>query len=136
MGAQEFAYVSAANRAGATSLGVWDRLGPVTKQVFQAFPQVRPASRSAAAANACGLASWPQPAMPSSCVRRGGVSPACFINICLLVVWPCPPQEGKAWVEAVLARGGSWDTVIPAHATAPIPDGHRAFRECFDFLYR
>lgn len=44
-------------------------------------------------------------------------------------------QEGRAWVEAVLARGTSWDTVIPGHATAPIPDGHRAFRECFDFLY-
>lgn len=41
MGAEDFAYVSAVNRAAAASLGVWDRLGPVTKQVFQAFPEVR-----------------------------------------------------------------------------------------------
>lgn len=42
-------------------------------------------------------------------------------------------QEGRAWCDAVLAR--EWDTVIPAHASAPVRDGRAAFKSCFDFLY-
>ena len=42
-------------------------------------------------------------------------------------------QEGRAWVDAVMAR--DFDTVIPAHASAPVRDGKAAFAGCFDFLY-
>lgn len=49
------------------------------------------------------------------------------------VVFDAVPDEGRAWVEAILARQG-WDLVIPAHASSPIRDGRRAFTECFAFL--
>ena len=45
------------------------------------------------------------------------------------------PDQGRAWVDAILARQ-TWDTVVPAHATAPIRDGRAAFKACFDFLYQ
>lgn len=61
-------------------MGVWDRLGPITRVVFEAVP-----------------------------------------------------EQGRAWVEALLAREG-WDLVIPAHASSPIRGGRAAFRECFAFL--
>ncbi|KAI3425842.1 hypothetical protein D9Q98_007816 [Chlorella vulgaris] len=81
MSAEDYAGASKANVDAASKMGVWDRLGPVTRNVFEANPKV-----------------------------------------------------GKEWVDAVLARS-NWDVVIPAHATAPIADGPRAFKDCFDFLF-
>ncbi len=48
-------------------------------------------------------------------------------------VFEAVPDQGRAWVQAVLARPG-WDLVIPAHASSPVRGGRAAFRECFAFL--
>ncbi|PSC74690.1 isoform 1 [Micractinium conductrix] len=82
MSAAEYGHLGAGNIKAAKKVGVWDRLGPITKVVFD----------------------------------------------------KCP-EQGRAWVDAILARQ-TWDTVVPAHATAPIRDGRAAFKACFDFLYQ
>lgn len=129
MSAEEYGGISPANISAARGVGVWDRLGPITKQVFEGSPKVsRPA---AAPVPPCLLCLGPGSCCGSACLcprprRHAGI--------------PLPPsaalhlQEGRAWVEAVLARE-DWDTVIPGHATAPILDGKRAFKDCYDFLY-
>ena len=41
MDATEYAYLGKGNVAGAVKAGVWDRLGPITRIVFERFPEVR-----------------------------------------------------------------------------------------------
>lgn len=65
----------------AEKIGIWDRLGPITRIIFEKYP-----------------------------------------------------EEGKAWVEKVLNEC-EFDTVVPAHGTAPVKDGRTAFKNCFDFLF-
>jgi Domain of unknown function (DUF4336) len=66
----------------AEKMGIWDRLGPITRVVFERYP-----------------------------------------------------QQGKAWVEAVLSECGDWDVVVPAHGSAPVQNGRIAFKDCFNFLF-
>jgi len=39
--AAEYSYISSGNIAGAEKAGVWDRLGPITRVVFEKYPKVR-----------------------------------------------------------------------------------------------
>lgn len=79
----EYSGIGERNEKVARQLGVWDRLGPVTRVVFQQYP-----------------------------------------------------QQGKAWVEAVLDECPEFDVVLPAHGSAPITtEARQAFKNCFDFLY-
>ena len=41
-------------------------------------------------------------------------------------------QRARAWVQRMLEM--DFDTVVPAHFVAPIPNGKQALAECFDFL--
>jgi hypothetical protein len=64
----------------AETIGVWDRLGPITRVVFEQYK-----------------------------------------------------EQGKEWVEKVLDE--DFETVVPAHGSAPLRDGKTAFKNCFDFLF-
>ena len=78
----EYASLKGNNVKMAEKMGVWDRLGPITRIVFEQYP-----------------------------------------------------QQGKAWVEAVLSECPDWDVVVPAHGSAPVKQGRAAFKNCFDFLF-
>lgn len=59
MDAAEYQHLSRGNVEAAKKAGVWDRLGPITKIVFERFPKVRP----------CGCLSslpllWHLPSLP------------------------------------------------------------------------